>query len=314
MANKGITKRILAISPYIELLVRRLYWNKVKTVGGQRRKKKRVKNKIEKRVDFGEIISFLRQAGVQENSLAVVHSAYGPLKPIGKSPKEIVSSLLSLIGDGGTLAMPAMAKFKNDVPLSEYLDADITDIIFTYDVKKTPIKTGLLPIELAKREGAIRSRHPINTMLAVGPLAKELMRGNLDGASPLACGVNSSWKKCVDNDAIIIGLGTDLTHSLTMIHVAEDVLDKKWPVANWYREKKFKIIDGELIENRVLRERHPRWGALHFCERTLCRDLIRNGILKTKEFDGVLVEVARAKALIDFLNLKNKNAYPYFGV
>ena len=151
-------------------------------------------------------------------------------------------------------------------------------------------------------------------MVAEGPLASQIMKDNLKGNSPLPCGVNSSWNNCVEHNGIIIGLGTDLTHSLTMIHVAEDVLDENWPVQNWYREKHFKIVDGEIEINKTLRERKPHWGALHYGERTLCKDLISLGIMKSTIIDGVIVEILNSKELISFLNSKNKKGYPYFWV
>ena len=64
----------------------------------------------------------------------------------------------------------------------------------------------------------------------------------------------------------------------------------------------------------MLRERAPRWGALHFGERTLCKDLLASNLLKSTVIDGVIVEVLSAKALIDFLNSRNQRGYPYFWV
>ena len=223
--------------------------------------------------------------------------------------------LLDLVGKTGTLAMPAAPKFRNSVNNVDYLNGIVSsNTVYEYDVRKTPIKTGFLPAMLNRRKGAIRSLHPINSMVALGPHAEKIMDGNLNGESPLACGINSSWNKCVKEDAVIIGLGTDLTHSLTMIHVAEDVLDGKWPVKNWYLEKKYLIKDGNFQKIRTLRERAPKWGALHFAERTLCRDLIKSGLLKCNVIDGVTVEVIKSRELIKFLNNKNFTGYPYFWV
>ena len=59
-------------------------------------------------------------------------------------------------------------------------------------------------------------------MAALGPLAEQIIKNNLDGYEPLPCGVNSSWKFCADNNAKILALGVDMAHSLTMIHVAEE--------------------------------------------------------------------------------------------
>ncbi|MCG3864918.1 MULTISPECIES: AAC(3) family N-acetyltransferase [unclassified Photobacterium] len=312
MANDTLIRKIFAISPYIEVLGRKIYWNNVKHLSTVT--KKSIKNSInENPVNFNEIKNFLYRSGVSDGSLILVHSAFSPLKSTGLSPTEIINELCSLIGDTGTIAMPAMPKFKQKEEKKEYLIKNNTDYIYEYDVKKSPIKTGLLPAYLHRNKNSIRSRHPINTMVAMGPLATTLMNDNLSGLSPLPCGYESSWSKCIDHDAIIISLGTDLTHSLTAIHVAEDRLDKDWPISNWYREKRFIIKDGEFQQDITLRERQPKWGALHFAERTLCKDLINSGIMHSTKIDGVTVEVVKGKDLIEFLNKNNNSGYPYFG-
>lgn len=312
MANNTILKKLFSVSPYIELLARRIYWNNLEF--WQNRSNRPIKSKDDNssQLDYGAIKKFLRDNGAKDSGVLLVHSAFGPLRGRGKTGDEVVDFLLEIVGPQGTLAMPSMPKFKNAVKKEEYLKPTDNKIIYEYNVQKTKIKTGVLPFLLNKRKNSLRSRHPINTMTALGPLAKYLFDGNLEGDSPLACGVRSSWKRCVDCDALIVGLGTDLTHSLTAIHVVEDVKDQDWPVKDWYIEKQFRIIDGDFITVKTLRERAPKWGALHFAERRLCRDLVCAGILRSTEIDGVLVEAVRAKDLVNFLNAKNHKGYPYF--
>lgn len=313
MANDSLVRKFFSISPHLEMMTRRLYWKNVKWLS-KRVKKKTTSEVNVTAVDFTKIEQFLLANGVKDGGLIVVHSAYAPFKGRGKTPSQIVDMLVGVVGELGTVAMPAMAKFKNAVDIEDYLAGSNCNVVYEYDVLKSSIKTGVLPLMLHKREKSVRSRHPINTMVAMGPLAEILMRDNLVGNSPLACGVNSSWNHCVEQDAVIVALGTDLTHSLTMIHVAEDVLDETWPIKNWYLEKEFLIKDGDFQERRKLRERAPKWGALHFGERTLCKDLIEEGILKSKMIDGVVVETLKAKELMQFLNKRNGAGYPYFWV
>ena len=312
MANNTIIKKIFAASPYIEVICRKIYWSNIGI--WQNIKNKRVKaSEFDKsQIDYEAIRKFLVKNGAKKNGVLLVHSAFSSLRGRGKTAADVVDFLLDIVGPQGTLAMPSMPRFKNAVEKTEYLRSSNSEVVYEYDVQKTKVKTGVLPFTLNKRKDSKRSRHPINTMTALGPLAEFFFHGNLDGESPLACGSNSSWKRCVDSDALIVGLGTDLTHSLTAIHVVEDVKDQNWPVKNWYIEKKFRIIDGDFSELKTLRERAPKWGALHFAERTLCRDLISTGILRSTEIDGVLVEALKAKELIDYLNERNHKGYPYY--
>ena len=311
MANTSLVKKTFAFSPHIEMLFRRIYWANVNVLS-KRVKIKKASSQDTQSIDYSKIEEFLRDQGVNEGKLVVVHSAYAPFKGRGKTPNQLLDYLFNIIGSTGTLAMPAMPKFKNSANVEDYLQTNCTDAVFEYDVVNSPIKTGVLPMMLHKRQYSVRSRHPINSLVAEGPLAKTMMDKNLEGDSPLACGNNSSWKFCADNDAIIVGFGVDLTHSLTMIHVAEDVLDEDWPINNWYLNKTFIIKDHEFNKEVTLRERAPKWGALHFAERTLCKDLIKKGILQSKVIDGVTIEVLNAKRMLDFLHSKNATGYPYF--
>jgi aminoglycoside 3-N-acetyltransferase len=298
------------------MIARRLYWHNLRRFSGKARKNKPNKGAATQSygtpLDYSALEQHLKSFGVDDGSLLVVHSSFAPLKGRVSGPDEMIDFLLRIVGQQGTLAMPAMPLFKNARPVEEYLSREPDENVYVYDLQRSRIKTGALPTALHKRVGSIRSRHPINSMVALGSSAAQLMQGNLSGESPLACGVSSSWYRCVENDALIISIGTDLTHSLTMIHVAEDVKDKRWPANNWYVEKQYLIRDKDFEERRVLRERAPRWGALHFAERTLCKDLLAAGLLKSHVIDGVLIEVLSAKALIDFLEARNHTGYPYF--
>lgn len=313
MANSSLVKRIMALSPHIEVLVRKIYWLNISYLS-KRVKKNAPDNKNHTPIDYSKISNFLIEHGVNKGGVLLVHSSFSPLKGRGKTANQVVDFLLEIVGVEGTLAMPATPKYKNSKSVTNYLDPHDVDTIYHYDVKKSSVKTGVLPLMLHKRKSSLRSRHPINTMVAEGPLASVLMKDNLSGKSPLACGKNSSWNNCLKNDAYIVGLGTDLTHSLTAIHIAEDVLDDSWPIRDWYIEKTFRITDHNFDETRTLRERAPKWGALHFAERRLCKDLIDAGILKTTYIDGILVEIVNSTKLINFLNSRNKKGYPYFWV
>ena len=312
MANAGLKNKIMGLSPYIELLVRYIYWKNIGLFSGFVKSKK--KRKESNFVDFSKITNYLKDFGISSGDLLLVHSSYGDLKGTQKKPIEIIQELKKLVGKTGTIAMPAIRKYEGEPEVKNYLKADMAKTVFTYDVHNTKVFTGALPATMIKMPEAEISKFPLNTLVAIGPLAKPMMENNLIGDLPTACGINSAWKFCLDNNAYIIGLGIDLVGCLTMIHAAEDLLDDKWPVKNWYRKRIFKIIDKDFETLKVVRERRPKWGSLHWAGRTLCKDLIKNNILHTQNIDGILVEVIKAKELIDFLNSTNSKGYPYFYV
>ena len=58
-----------------------------------------------------------------------------------------------------------------------------------------------------RHDGSIRSRHPLNTIVALGPHAKEMTQNNLTYDGQTACGDGSSWAYCFRKNAKILALG-----------------------------------------------------------------------------------------------------------
>jgi aminoglycoside 3-N-acetyltransferase len=262
MSIESMYNKIACISPEIEVMLRHIYWNNADIFSSLKPKNNNRKTKNSIPVDFNQIIEVLKRNGVKKGGLIIVHSSYDALAGSGLSPSEIIDKLLDLIGEEGTLAMPAIRQYKEQPRKGkEYITYNMDNVVCTYDVRKTPINTGFLPYYLMRRKGSVTSRHPCHTMTAYGPLAKPMMEHNLDGEKPLSHGPNSSWKYCYDNNALVVGLGIDLVHYLSIIHLIEEIFGD-WPVKDWYRERKFKIIDGDYEIEKVVRERKPKWGAL----------------------------------------------------
>jgi aminoglycoside 3-N-acetyltransferase len=76
----------------------------------------------------------------------------------------------------------------------------------------------------------------------------------------------------------------------------------------------FKITKHNHTENKIIRERRPIWGSLHWAGRTLSKDLIKYNIVNSININGVIIEVISSKKLEKFLKSKNINGYPYFCV
>jgi len=301
-------EKIALISPYVEVELRKIYW---KNVG--RFKKFRPKRTIAPKddVSWDQVVSYFKQNGIINGTLMVLHSSYEALQSSNLSPIEIISSLRSLLGNEGTLAMPVIRKYKNEPPIEHSLNIDLSNTISTYNPQVSKIVTGILPFYLTKEKGAIISRYPLNSMAAIGRLAVPMMADNIIEDDLPPCGRNSSWAFCVENDAIVVGLGIDLTHSLTILHVAEDLFMEEWPIKNWYRKRVFDIVDGDFYKRISVLERKPVWGCFYYAELNLRNSLRRNKILISKNVGGVAVDIVHAKKLIDFLRLRNSNGYPY---
>lgn len=310
--------RILGLSPQFEVMIRKAYWTNpslhaaAQRVDALLRRTKRVDTAESSTVaNFDNVLSTLEQFGVVPGGILVVHSSMGQLKKTGLSAATIIDRLMEFNGSTGTLAMPAIPRYDDEPTGIARITTDISTKVLTYDVKRTMPWTGALPLKLMVRRGSIRSLHPLNSMVAMGANAAEMMEANLDGDRPLPCGKSSSWNYCLENGAKIVFLGVDVAHSITMIHVAEDCYLESWPVANWYRDRVFRVISDKFDKVVTVRERHPRW-AMHYAERTLARDLLRLGIQKHTTVDGIDVSVIDAQELLVFLNSRKASGYPYY--
>ena len=302
---------IMAASPYIEATIRNIYWRVTPIVKWYNQKKKKTKKLVQPKTTSRKFVEYLSSQGIGNGSLLILHSSFGVLTADNEKPHQVIDQLLGLLGPEGTLAMPAIPYFKDAPDIAQIINADVSDLILTYDPLTTSATTGALPNAMRRYPDSVRSLHPINSMVAIGPRAAPMMENNISGEKPLPCGRSSSWYYCYLHNAEIVAVGVDVAHSLTMIHVAEDMWEDDWVVPNWYRERKFLINTGTGQKNITVRERHPKWGAMHYAERTLSRDLIKLGMTRRTEIDGVNVEIVNARVLVDYLNSKNETAYPY---
>lgn len=315
MGLSSIYNGIALISPRIEVKLRKLYWSNVQSLKSLNPNKTPKSNGTAKKVDFEKVLSWIKSQGIGDGDLLIVHSSYAMLECTGVQPEEIVEQLLRIVGPTGTLCMPVIRKFKGEPKDAEILTKDISDLVCTYDVDNTKITSGLLPYFLMRTPGSEISLFPFNPLCAVGPLAKEMMEYNLDGEFPSPHGKNSSWKFCLDHHAKVLFLGTDLDHHNTMTHVAEEAFgDWYWSDEEWYRVRKFNIVDREGNKQyKEVYERKPKWGMLHYAEINVNHDLKKDGIVKTDKIDGVVpMGYEDAQTFVAYLRSKNKKGYPYF--
>lgn len=322
MSLKSIYERVVTVSPHGEMLARRAYYLAkplLARVSGSTKPRKMqaaagasVAGAVAEAADFGRILDRLAADGLVRGDILLVHGSFGALRPYGLSPDAVIDRLLDAVGPEGTLAMPAIPIYPNELAKAPLDETTLRQQRYVYKPSSTRIWTGELAKAMLRREGAARSAHPLNSMVALGRLAHDMTKDNLLGAYP--CGEHSSWAFCHRHDAFVLGLGTDLTHSLTMIHVAEDLRPERWPVRDWYQDRCFIVRDGDADREVHVKERRHVWGKMHFAERTLARDLRRDGVMRAGVVDGVLVESLRAKTLIAYLDRRNERGYPYYWV
>lgn len=306
----SIYNGIVNLSPTSEVLMRMLYWNNVERLSGFSPNKN---NRIERTepVEFEEILSFLKECGIGKGSLIVLHSSFDNLKPIDVGREEIIDKLLELVGDNGTLAAPVIRRFRECDKLSivDRLNEKEKDINCVYDVQKTKITSGVLAFTLMHHEGSVTSRHPLNPLTAVGPLASAMMEHDLDGEAPSPHGPNSCWKFCADHDAFIVHLGVNFGHHLTMQHVVAEC-NPSWNVKDFYYTRPFTIKDGDYIVEKKVSERRLFWTRF-IPEINNRKDMVKAGVAKITDIKGIPVSVIKASDMISYYQSRRKGNYPY---
>lgn len=315
--------KLLEQSPAIEIAVRNVYWRTPALAELKKRvdafDPRRISARFAKKrepapepvTSIERVLPELERWGLRRGDLVVLHSGYRSLRAGRASPDRILDALLEFLGPEGTLALPSIPALEGEPQQHDRMTADVRDLVCSYDPETTPAWTGAVPNAAIKRKGSFRSLHPLNSMVAIGPLAEAMMEGNVDGDRPFACGPTSSWAFCARHGAKVLALGADMAHSLTMIHVAEDLKGEDWPVTDWYRDRRFRIKERGAWREIAVRERHPRW-AMYYGERTLSRDLVREGISLSTQVEGVNVEALRGDAMLRYLDSRNHTLYPYF--
>ena len=315
MKLSALYNKLALTSPYVEILLRHLYWTNVKRFEKfNPNKATKAGNKCKAEdADFGKVIEWLQEKGIGKGDLLIVHSGYGELERTGLSPDEIINRLLDLVGCTGTLAMPVIRRFK-DLDKARKEGTDLRTLTFKYNVKKTMVTSGMLPYALMHRENAVISHHPFNPLCAVGPLANAMMEHNLDDDQPSPHGPNSCWKFCYEHAGKVCSIGTDIEHHNTMMHILEESFgDWFWTDDIWYDKLKFEIIDESKNSQTVcVKNRKEEWGKLHIAEINVCQAEKEEGVMISDRIQGITVGFVSPQKMVEFLRKKKKKGYPYF--
>lgn len=124
-------------------------------------------------VSKDRVIRDLRKIGVKEGDHIAVALSFKSIGYVKGGPEAFIDALLEAVGPNGTIMMNTFTK---SFPTSEIASH------YIFDYRSTPARTGLVPETLRKRRNSIRSRHPTNSVTAVGKIAKYLTEGH-DGNS-----------------------------------------------------------------------------------------------------------------------------------
>lgn len=130
-------------------------------------------NRIE--ITEDQIINDLRKIGVAKGDHVAVTLSFKSIGYVKGGPDAFIDALLKVVGSEGTIMMNSYTMpFRRSISPSNYV----------FDVKKTMPYTGIVPQTMIKRENAIRSRHPLCSVVSIGKMANYLTEGHDETAKP----------------------------------------------------------------------------------------------------------------------------------
>lgn len=262
--------------------------------------------------------------GVRHGDTLMVHSSLSKITVIddlvqGRQPLHvtepptgaalILETLREAVGEAGTIVLPTFPKYENE---PEYLSPQNDGRQrLCFDPARTPSKSGLLTEVFRQSRGSVRSRFPIQTVSANGPLAVDIVRGNANGIGGLVHGPNSPYGRLVAHKAWVISIGIPLIDFCTVVHAAEDARYQEWPVKNFWRSRDFDVVENDGVHSVTVLERRPIYSR-GYAEELLRRDVRADGILGERMIGNVECHALRADRLFDLMTTKNAgNTYPF---
>ena len=124
-----------------------------------------------------------RSLGLTEGDTLIVHSSLKSLGYVHGGARTVIESLLTVIGQAGTLVVPTLTGKREDSPNCPPV----------FDVRKTPCWTGIIPETVRNMDGVTRSLHPTHSVAALGSRKLAMTSGHEDSASP--CDAKSPFFK-----------------------------------------------------------------------------------------------------------------------
>ena len=155
-----------------------------------------------------KIESDLKSIGINEGMVLALHSSLSSLGQVDGGADTVVKAFLSVLGESGTLMVPAFT----------YSFADLSFATKEpFDYKKTKSRVGIITESVRNYPGSIRSFHPTHSVAAIGKLSNELTKDHL-ASSPL--GIDSPFHRLAKLGGYIMLLGVDHRAS-SLIHTSE---------------------------------------------------------------------------------------------
>jgi aminoglycoside 3-N-acetyltransferase len=193
-----------------------------------------------KKISVEGLIEHLTTLGIQKGSNVFIHSSWGEFYNYEGSINDFIDSIINLIGDKGTLAMPAYPLLRNEKSI--------------FNVSSTPTRAGLVAETFRNYPGVKRSCHVRHSVCAFGSQSDFLL--NEHHLSETSWDEKSPYFKLSKINAQILSFGLGKTFVGTSLHCAESILREEYPyfAAMFGKKEYFRYKDcyGNMLEHTDL--------------------------------------------------------------
>lgn len=177
----------------------------------------------------GRLRDDLAAIGVANGMTLMVHSSLSSIGWVVGGPQTLVRALLHLVGETGTLAMPAAtpqcadpATWK-DSPVPESWLAEVRESLPLFDPRTTPTSMGAIPEAFRTWPDTLRSNHPLESVCARGFAASEV---TLEHPLAFSEGIGGPFGKLYEMDSWVLLLGVGFNRC-TALHFAESLVKQR---------------------------------------------------------------------------------------
>ncbi len=119
-----------------------------------------------------QLVQQLAVSGVCPGDHVAVGMSFKAIGPVEGGAGELIEALLEAVGPSGTIMVNT---YTEHFGLSRIRTGRID---YVFDYRTTPCNTGLIPEMIRQRPDALRSRHPVTSVAAIGARARYLTEGH----------------------------------------------------------------------------------------------------------------------------------------
>jgi aminoglycoside N3'-acetyltransferase len=204
------------------------------------------------RVDRDMLITAFRRVGLERGASVCVHSSLSRLGGVVGGAEAVIDALMAVVGTEGCVLMPS---FPMVGPMVAHLDRGES-----FDVRRSPSRSGIITEVFRGRPGVRRSLHPTNPVAAWGRGVEAFLQGHEQ--SPTPYGPHTPYGRLAEVEHSYILMLETHVHSL-LHHLQERV---EFPNLFLPGEREAVFLDetGErrTMRTKVMRPRVPYFVAI----------------------------------------------------